>query len=123
MQAWSISSKWVVSNHQGVVDPGELERSVLDLILQLWIGFKDISVSVVGEDDSLLFVGIPDDHLVIVSKILNKEEDLCLFKSREDCLVLRICMIPFASGQEDCHLKKLSKPKSMELSLILLSQT
>ena len=101
----------------------KIRKPVLDLILQLWIGFKDISVSVVGEDDSLLFVGIPDDHLVIVSKILNKEENLSLFKSREDCLVLRICMIPFASGQEDCHLQKLSKHKSMELSLILLSQT
>ena len=34
VQAWSVSSKWVVSNHQGVVDPGELECSEIIHMLQ-----------------------------------------------------------------------------------------
>ena len=135
MQTWAISSKWVLSNHQGVMDPRELESSenkccktlycfncnlsilseikyliehwkpVLNLILQFWIGQEDVSVSVIGEDNSFLLVGVADDHLVVVCKILNKEENLSLFECSEDSFVLWRCMRPVLSGQENCHLQ------------------
>ena len=134
MQTWAISSKWVLSNHQGVMDPRELESSenkccktlyfncnlsilseirylieywkpVLNLILQFWIGQEDVSVSVIGEDNSFLLVGIADDHLVVVCKILNKEENLSLFECSKDSFILWRCMRPVLSGQENCHLQ------------------
>ena len=137
MQTWAISSKWVLGNHQGVMDPRELESSenkccktlyyffffcnlsivseikylieywkpVFNLILQLWIGQEDVSVSVIGEDNSFLLVGIADDHLVVVCKILNKEENLSLFECSENSFILWRCMRPVLSGQENGHLQ------------------
>ena len=97
-------SKGVLRDHQGVSDPGELKSSVLDLILQLWVGLENISVPVIGEDDSLLLVSMSDDKHVIVSMILYPGKNSCLMKVIEDSLIF--CSgpgIPF-SRQENYHL-------------------
>ena len=47
VQAWTVPSKWVAGNHEGVCGPGELKGPLQDLIFPLGIGFKDLSELVV----------------------------------------------------------------------------
>ena len=104
VQAWPISSKRVVSNHEGVNGPGELEGSVQDLIFPLRMGFKDLSVLVIGDDDSLLLIGILDDHKVVVGKVLHDEQDLFLFKGSQDDLILKPGACEHLPWQKNCHI-------------------
>ena len=104
VQAWAIWSKGVLRDHQSVFDPGELKRSVLDLIFQLWIGPEHVSVLVIGEDDSLLLVGMSDDKHVIVSTILYPGKNSSLIEVIEDSLIFWSGPGKPFSGQENDHL-------------------
>ena len=104
VQPWTISSKRVAGNHEGVSNPCELDGSVQDLIFPLGIGFKDISVLIIRDDDPLLLISILDDHEVVVGKVLDMEEDFPLFKGSQDSLVLRLGRCEHLFWQENCHI-------------------
>ena len=104
VKAWSASSKRVAGNHKSVLCPGELKGSPQDLIFPLWVGVKDLPVLVVGDDDTLLLVGVLDDHKIIIGKVLDIEQDLFLFKASQDDLVLRLGIGEILLWQENCHI-------------------